>query len=105
MNAIRPKTDYEIIQDVMTYFCDIIINAIIMCLMAFLMAGLNFRSILIVPLAMRIAMVIMKIISALHEDMDLISQKLEQYIFSCFIVSVLICFEYLGYDSFHLEQE
>lgn len=98
-----PKTDYEIIKNVVTYFFDIIINAIIMCLMAFLMVGLNFRTILIVPLAMRIAMVILKTISALHEDMGLISPKLEQYFFSGFIVSVMICFEYLGYDSFHLE--
>lgn len=103
MNTMRPKTDYDIVKNVVTYLFDIIINANIMCLMAFLVAGLNFRTILIVPLAMRIAMAIMKIISALNENMSLISQKLEQYLFSGFIVSVLVCFEYLGYDFFQLQ--
>lgn len=42
-------------------------------------------------------------IFSLTENGNLVSQKLEQYFFSGFIVSVLICFEYLGYDYLQLQ--
>lgn len=82
MNSIRPKTDYEIIKSVVTYFFNIIQNIIVIIMSLFMAAGLKVLNILMLISIIAVIIIVVDIASVFKENLELFSDKLEQYTFS-----------------------
>ena len=104
MNSIRPKTDYEIIKSVVTYFFNVIQNIIVIIMTAFMATGMKTFNIIIAMVIMGASIVVVDIVSAFNENLKLFSEKLDQYTLSGVFTLSFIFFEYCSGDLAELQK-
>lgn len=104
MNSIRPKTDYEIIKSVVTYSFNIIQNIIVIIMSLFMAAGLKVLNILMLISIIAVIIIVVDIASVFKENLELFSDKLEQYTFSGVSALSVVSFEYLSGNLSYLQR-